>query len=62
MARVVAPHSMASVLAMPASVDSRKVAPMMAPPKKPTRLPSMAEPAQATAQAASMAPSRDGMR
>ena len=62
MARVVAPHSMASVLAIPASVDRRKVAPMIAPPKKPTRAPSRAEPAQATAQAASMAPRREGIR
>ena len=62
MARVTEPHNIASVLAIPASDDSRKVVPMMAPPRKPTRDPNKAAPAQATAQAASMAPSSDGIR
>ncbi|MNJ28357.1 hypothetical protein D3C77_228900 [compost metagenome] len=62
MDRVVRPASMASVLAMPASDDSRKVAPSMAPARKPALWPNRAAPAQAVAQAASMAPSSEGRR
>ena len=62
MARVTAPQSMASVLAIPASLDSRKLAPRMAPASTPVRAPKASPAPQAQAAAASMAPSRDGTR
>ena len=62
MARVVEPHSAASVLAMKASDDSRKVAPRIAPDSRPVRGSNSAAAPQAQAAAASMAPSSDGMR
>jgi len=62
MARVVKPHRAASVLAMKASLDSRKVEPSIAPASRPVRGSNSAAAPQAQAAAASIAPSRDGMR
>ena len=62
MARVVEPHRAASVLAMKASVESRKVAPRIAPDSRPVRGSSSAAAPQAQAAAASIAPSSEGRR
>ena len=59
---VVRPQSTASVLAMNASVESRKLAPNSAPAINPGRAPRNAAAPQAQAAAASMAPSSEGIR
>ena len=62
MASVVVPQSMASVLAIRASVESRKVVPSMAPASIPAGAPKNPAAPQAQAAAASIAPKRLGMR
>ena len=62
MARVIVPVSAESVLAMKASVETRKLAPSRPPASSPASPPKKAAAPQAQAAAVSMAPSSDGTR